>query len=92
MARFLMLWKYSSDAIKGISADRTKKATAIVEKAGGKISSAYALLGSYDLALVVDLPGIQDALKVSVAMTKITDVGFTTMPAITVEEFDKLMA
>jgi len=51
----------------------------------------YALVGSYDLAFIVDLPGIQDILKASVAITKATDIGFTTMPAVTVEEFDKII-
>jgi hypothetical protein len=35
MAKFLMLGKYSLEAIKGISSARTKKATVVIEKAGG---------------------------------------------------------
>jgi len=91
MAKFLMLGKYSSDAVKGISGDRTKKVTGIIEKSGGKVNFMYALIGPYDLAFVVDLPGIQDAFKASVAITKATDIGFTTMPTVTVEEFDKII-
>jgi uncharacterized protein with GYD domain len=91
MAKFLMLGKYSQEAIKGIAADRTKKVMGIVEKAGGKVGSMYALLGAYDLAFVVDLPGIQEALKISVSISKLTDIAFTTLPAISVEEFDKII-
>jgi len=90
MAKFLMLGKYSQEAIKGISGERTKKAVSTIEKAGGKVSSMYALLGNYDLALVVDLPGISEAMKASIALTDFTGVSFTTYPAITVEEFDKI--
>jgi uncharacterized protein with GYD domain len=86
-----MLGKYSQEAIKGIAADRTKKVMGIVEKAGGKVGSMYALLGAYDLAFVVDLPGIQEALKISVSISKLTDIAFTTLPAISVEEFDKII-
>jgi len=91
MAKFLMFGKYSVEATKGISAERTKKVAGIIEKYGGKVNSMYALLGTYDLVFVVDLPGIQEALKSSVALTKLTDIAFTTNPAVTVEEFDKII-
>lgn len=91
MAKFLMLGKYSAEAIKGITAERTKKVTETIEKAGGKVNSMYALLGNYDLAFVVDFPGMADVLKASVALTKLTGIGFTTSPAISVEEFDKII-
>ncbi|MDD4954195.1 MAG: GYD domain-containing protein [Candidatus Omnitrophica bacterium] len=90
MAKFLMLGKYTSDAVKGISADRTKKIIGVIESAGGKIDSMHALLGLYDLAFIVDFPGAKDVIKASVAITKATDIGFITLPAITVEEFDKM--
>jgi uncharacterized protein with GYD domain len=91
MAKFLMLGKYSVEAVKGITAERTKKVVGVVEKSGGKVNAMYALLGAYDLAFVVDLPGMQEALKASVAITKSTDISFTTFPAVTVEEFDKIV-
>ena len=91
MAKFLMLGKYSSEAMKGMSAERTKKAKELVTKAGGKVDFIYALLGNYDLALVADFPGMKEAMKASVGLTKLTGIGFTTSPAISVEEFDKLM-
>ena len=91
MAKFLMLGKYSVEAIKGITAERTKRVVETIEKAGGKVNAMYALLGNYDLAFVIDFPGITEAIKASVALTKLTSVGFTTYPAITVEEFDRIM-
>jgi len=90
MAKFLMLGKYSLEAIKGITADRTKKVTETIEKAGGKVNAMYALLGNYDLAFVVDFPGITEAVKASVTLTKLTGISFTTSPAISVEEFDRI--
>ena len=91
MAKFLMLGKYSLEAIKGISTERTNKAVSIIEKAGGKVNSLYALLGNYDLALIVDLPGNSEAMKTSITLTELTGISFTSSPAITVEEFDKIM-
>lgn len=91
MAKFLMLGKYSQEAIKGITAERTNRVKDTIEKGGGKINSMFALLGNYDLVFLVDFPGIQEAIKTSVALTKLTGISFTTSPAITVEEFDKLV-
>ena len=92
MAKFLMLGKYSVEAIKEITPERTKKVTETITQAGGKVNAMYALLGNYDLAFVVDFPGINEALKASVAITKMTCIGFTTSAAISVEEFDKISA
>jgi uncharacterized protein with GYD domain len=92
MAKFLMLGKYSLEAVKGITSERTKKVTDVIEKSGGKVNSMYALLGTYDLAFVADFPGIQEAMKASVAITKLTNVSFTTLPALTVEEFDRTVS
>ena len=90
MAKFLMLGKYSLEAIKGITAERTKKVVEIIEKSGGKIDSMFALLGKYDLAFIVDFPGIKEAMKASVSLVKLTGISFTSSPAVTVEEFDKM--
>lgn len=91
MAKFLMLGRYSHEAIKEASRERTKKAVALIESVGGKVGPMYALLGNYDLALIVELPGISEAIKTSLALSKLTDIAFTTLPAITIEEFDKLL-
>ena len=39
---------------------------------------------------IVEFPGVKEAMKASVELTKVLDVSFTTVPAVTVEEFDKL--
>jgi len=91
MAKFLMLGKYSAVAVKGISSERTKKVEAAIKRQGGRVLNMFALLGRYDLALLVELPSVAAALKVSVAIAKMTGIGFTTAPAIPVAEFDKLM-
>ena len=67
MAKFVMLGKYSAESIKAINSDRTKKAVAAVEKLGGKVNAIYGLLGDHDLLVMVDLPGVAEAMKASVA-------------------------
>jgi uncharacterized protein with GYD domain len=51
----------------------------------------YALLGVHDLLFIFDFPGVEDAMKASVALAKMTGISFTTDPALTVAEFDKMM-
>jgi uncharacterized protein with GYD domain len=92
MATFFLFGKYSAEAVKAISAERTKKTVDVVKKLGGEVKSMHALLGEKDLVFIVSLPGMEQAIQASVALSKMTGIAFTTAPAITVEDFDKLMA
>ena len=93
MATFFMFGRYASaEALKGMSQKRTKEAENLVKKFGGKVELIYALLGEEDLVIISAFPGIENAMKASVALTKTTGISFTTVPAVPVEEFDKLMS
>jgi len=91
MATYLMLGKYSIEAVKEISAERTKKAAALIKECGGEVKAWYALLGEKDLLFIVEFPGTEEAMRASVELTKLLGISFTTAPAVTVEEFDKLV-
>ena len=86
-----MFGRYSSEAVKGMSAKRTKEAEGLIKKHEGKVEAMYALLGEKDLVFILTFPGIEQAMKASVALGKATGISFTTLPAVTVEEFDKLI-
>ena len=92
MDLFIMFGKYSAEAVKGISPQRTAKAVSLVKKLGGDIKAMYALLGEKDVLVILTLPGVQEAMKASLALSKLTGISFTTSPAITVEDFDKLVS
>ena len=92
MAVFFMFGNYSEDALKKISARRTEQANGIIRELGGELQSAYAMLGLYDLVLIVAFPGTQEAMKASLALHRLTSIAFTTAPAIEVGDFDKLAA
>jgi len=92
MATFFMFGKYSSEALKKMSAERTDKAVSLIKKFGGEVNSMYALLGEQDLVLIVDFPGVEEAMKASVALAKMTSVSFTSLPAVPVKDFDKMIA
>jgi uncharacterized protein with GYD domain len=87
-----MFGTYSLEGLKAISADRTKKIISLIENYGGKVNSMHALLGEKDLIFITDFPGIGEAMRASVALTKMTGISFSTSPAVTVEDFDKLTA
>jgi uncharacterized protein with GYD domain len=91
MATYIMFGKFSVDAVKEISAERTKKAIAIIESCGGQAKAVYALLGETDVVAIADFPSFKDAMKASVELTNRLGISFTTAPAVIIEEFDKLI-
>ena len=91
MATFFMFGKYSSEAVKKITAKRTKDAVKLLKKFKGEVTSMFALLGENDLVFIANFPDVKQAMKASVALNKLTGISFTTLPAVTVEEFDKMM-
>jgi len=92
MGTYFLFGRYSETAVKDISAKRTEKAAGVIQKYGGQLKSTYALLGEHDLVIIVDLPGIEQAMQCSLALHKLTGIAFTTAPAVSVDEFDKLAA
>ncbi len=90
MATFFFFGRYSGGAIKEIGPTRTKKAGEIFVKLGGKITSAYALLGNEDIVLIGELPAIEDALKASLSLAQLTGISFNTSPAVSIDDFDEI--
>lgn len=91
MPIFMMFGKYSSEALKGISADRTRQAVDLIGQHGGKVISMYTLLGENDLVLTLEFPDAEQAMSTSVALNKLTGISFRTSPVVEVEKFDKLV-
>ena len=91
MSIFLMFGKYSSEAMKDISADRTEKTRGVIQENGGKIISMYAVMGEHDLVFTIDFPDADRAIAASVALHKLTGIHFSTSPVVEVEQFDKLV-
>jgi uncharacterized protein with GYD domain len=91
MATFIMTGKYSADAVKQISGERTVNANQIVQQCGGSIVSVYATMGKSDILVIAEFPGIGEAIKASVRLTQALGISFATVPALSVEDFDKLV-
>ena len=91
MATFFMFGKYSPESIKDMSIERTNRIIQEIKSLGGEMTAMHALLGEYDLLFCVHLPDITDAMKASVALTRLTGISFTTCPGVSVETFDRIM-
>lgn len=47
--------------------------------------------GETDLLAIVEFPGVNEAIEASVALNKALGITFSTVPAIRLEDFDKLV-
>jgi uncharacterized protein with GYD domain len=92
MATYFMFGRYSSESLKAVSAERSNKAVELVKGLGGEIKSMHALLGEHDLVVIAELPSNEQAIKTSVALSRQTGISFRTMPAVSVAEFDTMIA
>ncbi|MBA7519715.1 hypothetical protein ES705_11802 [subsurface metagenome] len=92
MKTFFIFGKYSSAAFQGISPDRTKKAVDQIKRFNGEVTSMYALFGEQDLIIIADFPETAQAMKASIALSKLTGISFSTSEALPVEEFDKMIS
>ncbi len=91
MDTFIMMGKYSTDAVKEIRGDNAIKANQIVKKCGGAIVGAYATLGEVDMLVIARFPSVTEAMKASLGLNKALGISFATRPAIRIEDFDKLI-
>ena len=91
MATYLMFGRYSQDSVEKISAKRTDEANELIKQNGGSVKEGYALLGENDLVLMVDFPDVSAAVKTSVELSKHLGISFSSSPALSIEEFDRLI-
>ena len=90
MKTYVMLGKYSMEATKEIHPERTTKAIKIIEKLGGKVKGMYAILGDYDLVILIEGPDMDNIMRISVDLHILTGIHFSTFPAMPVDYFDAL--
>jgi uncharacterized protein with GYD domain len=92
MVTFIMNGKYSMEAVRQISTERHQKVQELVNKFGGEMKGEFCMLGEKDMLFIVELPSAREAMKLSVALSKMTGIAFSTSAAVTVKEFLELMA
>ena len=58
-----------------------------LEKKGIRILSQFAVLGPYDMVMIIDAPDNKTVVHVSAQLTQRGSIKITTMPAIDIQEF-----
>ncbi len=91
MGIFLMFGKSSSEELKEINLKYTAEVLSLIKKFGGNVKSMHVMLKERDLVFILTFPGIAKAVNASIALSKLTGISFTASPAVTVEEFAKIM-
>ena len=90
MQTFFFFGTYTHEALEGIDARRTKQAEETIAGFGGKLRSVYALLGDHDIVMIADLPGVPEAMQVSIRLNQETGISFSSCPALPVADFDRV--
>jgi len=94
MPVYISLVKFTQQGLatmkeKGVArSDMVKKN---VEAQGGKLLQAYYCLGEYDVVAVFEFPNNQSAIKAAVLNASIGHIQIKTMPAVTREEWRKIL-
>ena len=92
MPIFMMFGKYTTEAMQGISPERTEKAIQLIKPTKGRWCRWLRSWASTDLVFTLDFPDAESAFATSVGLNKLTGISFTTSPVVEVEMFDKLIA
>lgn len=92
MATFFLYGRYSLEATSRIAAARTEDALTLISESGGTLRDMYTLLGERDLVLIIDIPTIEDAFRLSIDLSRLTGISFSTTPAMHVKQFDEMMS
>ena len=92
MMTFILFGKYTMDGLKNMSAERTENAVEAIEQCGGQVERMYSILGPYDLVFIISFPTVEDAMKCSVFLSRMTGIAFTSAPAVSVAQFDQMMS
>ena len=94
MALFMLMGKYSPEAMKAIMAkgsDREAAAKTAIEAAGGKLLGFYGMFGQdYNVAIIVEVPGNAEYIgAIAPALMSGTFSAFKSIPLFTSAEVAK---
>jgi uncharacterized protein with GYD domain len=89
MATYVLLSTLTDEGAATITKNpgRIKDVNKEIEKLGVKVTSQYALLGSYDFLSVVEAPDNETIARVSAELASRGSVKITTLAAIPIDKF-----
>jgi uncharacterized protein with GYD domain len=93
MALYVMLTNLTDEGRKTLmeKPDRLKEVNKEVESMGVKVIAQYALLGGYDFLNILEAQDNQTIAKVAVALGARGTISTTTLAALAVDDFIKML-
>ncbi len=93
MATFIMLSKLTDEGRKTLKErpQRLAQVNKEIETMGGRVTAQYAVLGSYDFVNVVEAASNEVIARISVELGARGTIEVTTLPAMNIEEFTKIL-
>ncbi len=92
MPKYLWQVSYTAQGAQGVQKDGGSVRRAAVEQligdAGGKLEAFYFALGDHDAYIIADLPNVQTATGISVAVGSSGAARLSTVPLVSPEEMD----
>ncbi len=93
MATFIMLSKLTDEGRKTLKErpQRLAQVNKEIETMGGRVTAQYAVLGSYDFVNVVEAASNEVIARISVELGARGTIEVTTLPAMNIDEFTKIL-
>lgn len=93
MPTYIMLSSLTDEGAKTVKSNpsRIKEVNQEIEKLGAKVTAQYAVLGPYDFVNVVDAKDNATIVRVAAELAARGTVKLTTLAAIPIDEFVRLL-
>jgi uncharacterized protein with GYD domain len=93
MATYLMLLNWTDQGIKNVkdSPKRLDAAKKLARDMGGEVKTFYMTQGTYDLALVIEMPNDEKLATFVLKLGSLGNVKTTTMRAYSEDEYRKII-
>ena len=93
MPKYLSMWSYTVDGIKGVLKDggtgRRQAVKSAIEALGGKMEAYYFAFGESDVVVISDVPDNVTAAALAIGIASTGTVGLKTTVLLTPEELDE---
>ncbi|MDP9236101.1 MAG: GYD domain-containing protein [Chloroflexota bacterium] len=93
MATYIMLSTLTDEGRKTLKErpERLQEVNREIEAMGARVTHQFAVLGSYDFVNIMEAPDNETVARISVELGARGTVQLTTLPAIAVDEFTRML-
>lgn len=94
MAKYISLVEYTAKGIENVkeSPSRLDAFKQLCESMGARVDAFYLTMGRYDMMVIVDAPNPETVTKIILATASRGAVRTETLPALTEEEYRKVIS